>query len=105
VRGPHFCGDEHLVAGNAGAAQSLAHFQLIVVHLGGIDMAIAEAQRLRDETRAAFPAQFPCAEPDGWNVRGTNGWDHHDNLGYVIDSENIDCTGGRTGLFQIRIIQ
>jgi hypothetical protein len=68
-------------------------------------MAISEAQRLRDETRAAFPAQFPGAEPDGWNMRGTNGRDHPDNLGFVIASENIDCTAGLDRRFQIRIIQ
>ena len=64
VTGPDFCGDEHLVAGNAGGAQRSADLALVLVDLRGVDMAIAEPQRLLDQPRAGPPAQLPGAEPD-----------------------------------------
>ena len=67
MAGPHLCGDEHLVAGNAGGAQPFADFTLVLVDLRGVDMAIAEPQRLLDQPRAGAPAQLPGAEPDCGN--------------------------------------
>src|SRR5262245_39636735 len=64
MRLPHLGGDEHLVARHARGTQALAHLALVVVHLGGVDVAIAEPQRLLDNARAIAPAQVPGAEPD-----------------------------------------
>ena len=54
----HFGGDDHLGA-LAGGAHALADFALVVVHLRGVDVAIADADRLLDDPRAVAPAQAP----------------------------------------------
>ena len=64
MRRPDFGGDEHLVALDAGGAQPLAHLAFVVVQLGGVDVAVAEPQRLLDDPRAGTPAQLPGAETD-----------------------------------------
>src|SRR5262245_27294902 len=69
VRLPHLRGDEDLVALDAGGAQALADLALVVVHRGGIDVAVAEPQRLLDHARADAAAQVPGAEPDERNAR------------------------------------
>src|SRR3989304_4835056 len=56
------------LAALAGGAHPLAHLALIVVHLRGVDVAIAEADRLLDNARAVAPAQRPGAEPDKRNT-------------------------------------
>jgi len=61
---PDLGGDEDLVALDARCAQAVAHLALVVVHLGGVDMAIAEPQRLLDHARAGAPAHLPGPEPD-----------------------------------------
>ena len=63
----HLGGDHHLVA-LAGGAHALAHFALVVVHLRGVDVAIADADRLLDQPRAVAPAQRPGAETDDRNL-------------------------------------
>ena len=62
--GPDFRGEEDVVAAHAGGAQAVADFALIVVDLRGIDVAIAEPQRLLDHAGGRPPAQLPGAEPD-----------------------------------------
>ena len=62
--GPDLGGDEDLVALDAGGAQALADLALVLVDLRGVDVAIAEPQRLLDQPRAGASAQFPGAEPD-----------------------------------------
>jgi hypothetical protein len=42
VRRPHLGGDEHLVALDAARAQPLPDLALVVIELGGIDMAVAQ---------------------------------------------------------------
>ena len=64
MRRPDLGGDEHLVARHAGGAQPLAHLALVVVHLRGVDVAVAEPQRLLDHARAGASAQIPGAETD-----------------------------------------
>ena len=64
MRRPDLGDDEHLVALDAGGAQPLPDLALVVVHLGGVDVAIAEPQRLLDDARAGAPAQVPGAETD-----------------------------------------
>ena len=66
--GPDFCGDEHLVARHAGGAQPLADLALVLVDLRGVEVAIAEPQRLLDQPRADASAQLPGAEPDRGNL-------------------------------------
>ena len=61
---PDFRGHEHLVALGARGAKTLADLALVLVDLGGIDVAIAEPQRLLDQARAGSPAQLPGAEPE-----------------------------------------
>ena len=52
---------------------------LVAVHRGGVDVAIAQTQRLLDHARAAFAAQIPGAETDQWNAgaAGFNDWGLH----------------------------
>ena len=60
---PDFRGHEHVVALDAGSAQALAYFALVFVDFRGVDVPIAEPQRLLDHPRADPAAQFPGAEP------------------------------------------
>ncbi len=64
MRGPDLGGEEDLIALDARKAQALADLAFVVVHLRGVDVAIAEPQCLLDETRAGASAQFPGAQPD-----------------------------------------
>ena len=64
MRGPDLGGEEYLVALHAGGAQALADLALVLVDLRGVDVAIAEPQRLLDDARAGASAQFPGAQPD-----------------------------------------
>src|SRR6476620_5264243 len=50
VRRPYLRGDERLIACQAGGTQALADLALVVVPFRGVDMAIAQAQRLLDHT-------------------------------------------------------
>ena len=80
MRGPDLGGDEHLLALDARGAQPLADFALVVVHLRGIDVAVAEPQRLLDQPCAGAPAQVPGAETDQRDARAM-GFDHlHDRI-------------------------
>jgi hypothetical protein len=45
----------------AGGAQTLADLALVVVHFRGVDVAIAQAQRLLDHSHTSTPAQVPGA--------------------------------------------
>jgi hypothetical protein len=64
VRGPHLRGDEHRVAFQPGGAQPLSHLALVIIKLGGVDVTVAEPQRLLDDARTGAPAQLPGAETD-----------------------------------------
>src|SRR6185295_4968017 len=68
MRGPDLGGDEDLAALHAGGAQPLPDLAFVVVHLGGVDMAIAQPQRLLDHARAGLAAQVPGAETDERNL-------------------------------------
>src|SRR5690349_21552544 len=68
----HFGRYEDLIA-QAGSANALAHIALVVVHLCGVDVAIADGDRLLDEPRAILAAQRPGAEPDQWNAGAARG--------------------------------
>src|SRR5258708_36884257 len=65
--GPDLGRDEHIVASHSRSAQALADLAFVVIDLRGVDVAIAEPQRLLDQTGAGSPAQFPGAEPDRGN--------------------------------------
>ena len=67
MTGPDFGGDEHVAALDAGRAQTFTDFALVVIHLGGVDVPVAEPQRLLDDARAGAAAQFPGAEADQRN--------------------------------------
>ena len=75
MRRPHLGGDEHLVTLHAGGAQPLPDLALVAVHLRGVDVAIAEPQRLLDHAHAGLPAQVPGAETNQRNSR-TIGFDN-----------------------------
>ena len=62
--GPDFCRDENVVAPEPRGAQALADLAFVFIDLRGVDMAIAELDRLLDHARAGPPAQLPGAEPD-----------------------------------------
>ena len=62
--GPDLGGDEHFIAADAGGPHAVADLALVVVDLGGVDVAIAESQRLLDDARAGPAAQLPGPEPD-----------------------------------------
>ena len=62
--GPDFGCHEHIVALDPGSAQALADLAFILIDLRGVDVAIAEPERLLDQARAGSPAQLPGAEPD-----------------------------------------
>ena len=74
MRRPDLGGDEHLVARQTGGAQPFAYLALVVVHLRGVDMPIAEPQRLLDDAGAGASAQIPGAET-GKRDAGAFGFD------------------------------
>src|SRR3979409_1098360 len=69
MRGPDLGGHEHVVAPDPRGAQALADLAFVLIDLGGVDVAIAELQRLLDQPRAGSSAQLPGAEPDRRNLR------------------------------------
>jgi hypothetical protein len=68
MRRPDLRGDENVVAFEAGGARPLAHVALVVIHLRGVDVAVAEPQRLLDDARAGAALQFPGAQPEERNA-------------------------------------
>ena len=68
MRRPDFRGHEHLLAPDAGGVQPLAHLAFVIVHLGGVDVTVAEAQRLLDDPRTCASPQLPGAQPDERNT-------------------------------------
>ena len=54
---------------DAGCAQTFADLGLVVVHFGGIDVAVAEPQRCSTMSRANVAAQIPCAEAEQRDAR------------------------------------
>ena len=68
MRGPDLGGHEQFVALDSRGAQAVADLALVLIDLRGVDMAIAEPQRLLDQTRAGSSAQLPGAEPDRGDV-------------------------------------
>jgi len=74
--GPHLRGDEDVGTGHAGGPQPLADLALVAVHLGGVDMAIPEAQSVLDHSHAGALAQIPRPEADCGNAGavGFNEW-------------------------------
>src|SRR6516225_1233466 len=64
MRRPDFGRQKDIAALDAGGMQALAYFTLIIVHLRGVDVAVAEPQRLFHHANASPPAQIPGAEPN-----------------------------------------
>ncbi len=67
VGGPHLGGDEHVLAPDARGAQAFADLALVLIGLRGVDVAIAQPERLLDQSRAGSSAQLPGAQPDRGN--------------------------------------
>src|ERR1700761_4173386 len=67
MRGPDFRRHEHVVAPDARGAQPVTNLALVLIDLRGIDVAIAEPQRLLDQSRTGASAQLPGAQPDRGN--------------------------------------
>src|SRR5882724_4511744 len=65
--GPDLGRQKDFVAPDAGSTDGLADLTFVLIHLRGVDVTIAEPQRLFDQARAGPPAQFPGAQPDRWN--------------------------------------
>src|ERR1700730_14655737 len=63
--GPELGGHEHILAPDLRGAQALADLAFVLIDLRGVDVAIAELQRLLDQTRAGSPAPVPGAAPNG----------------------------------------
>ena len=63
MAGPDFCGDKDLVAPDTGGAQALADLALVLVDLRGVDVAIAQPQRLLDDPSAGAAAQSHVPSP------------------------------------------
>src|SRR5258708_8571399 len=61
--GPDFCRDEHIVAPDPRSAQALADLAFVLISLRGVDVAVAEPQRLLDHTCAGSSTQFPRTQP------------------------------------------
>src|ERR1700682_492649 len=65
--GPDFGRDEHIVAPDPRSVQALADLAFVLIDLRGVDVAVAEPQRLLDQTCAGSPPQLPGAQPDRGN--------------------------------------
>ena len=89
VRRPYLRGDEHLVSCDAGSAHAFADLALVVVHLRGVDVAVAKAQRLFDQARAAATTQVPGAETDHRDA-GAVGFDDLALLSFGFDHWGCD---------------
>ena len=61
---PDFCGDEDVLARDAGGAEAFADFALVAVLLRGIEMPVAQMQRRLDQLDAQTVLQRHGAEPD-----------------------------------------
>src|SRR5271168_3952500 len=68
MRRPDFGGDMNVAPLDRRSADAVADFALIIVHFGGVDMAVAEPQSLLDDARANPAAQIPGAEPEQRNA-------------------------------------
>src|SRR5437763_417885 len=67
VRRPHFGDDENLVAVDPCGTQAIPHLPFVVVHFGGIDVPIADAQCPLYDSRTGGPAQIPSTQADERN--------------------------------------
>ena len=85
VRRPYLRGDKDVLARDACGAQPLPHLAFVIVKLGGVDVPVAELQRLLDDARTGAPAQFPGAESDHRDAR-------------AVRFDDVGCDGHRHGL-------
>jgi hypothetical protein len=65
VADPDLCLEEHLVAGDVGAADAFADLSLVAVGGGRVDMTVPEAQGLLDRGGRDIGRGLEDAEPDG----------------------------------------
>ena len=65
IRGAHLRGQEHVVAPDAGGTQAFADLTLVLINLGGVDVAIAELDGLLDDAGAGATAQLPRPQSAG----------------------------------------
>jgi hypothetical protein len=85
MRWPYLGGDEDFLARDPRGTQPLPHLAFVVVKLGGVDVPVAEPQRLLDDARTGAPAQFPGAEADQRDAR-------------AVRFDDVNCDGHRYGL-------
>src|SRR4051794_12351373 len=73
---PDLCRDMQLVARHAGACDRSPNRFLVAVHLGSVDMAVAERQRALHRGPAGIALQAEGAEPEFWhgNALSLNGF-------------------------------
>src|SRR5262249_31468307 len=90
--GPYFRGHEYVATLDAGGAQAVSHVTLVVVHLGSVDVPVAETKRLFDDPRASAPAQIPRTEPQQWNA-GAAGFDARGRFDRAHESHFGACGG------------
>ena len=70
---PHLGGQEHPVARHFGVADAGTHGLLVAVHLGRIDVAIADRQRRLHHLAAALPLEREGAETECWHAHAVGG--------------------------------
>ncbi len=63
--GPDLGRHEHLVTANVRRVDALADIALVLIDLCGVDVAIAEPDRLLDDACTNAATQFPCPEANG----------------------------------------
>jgi hypothetical protein len=57
-------GDEDLVAGEPGCVEGLAHASLVLIHLRGVDVAVASLERLTNHGGRVARGDLPDAETE-----------------------------------------
>jgi len=64
VRAPHLRGEKQLLPGNVGGVDRPSHGGLVLVHLCGVDVSVAEVQRGPDRVDTRLPLVLPGSEAD-----------------------------------------
>ena len=66
---PDLRGEKDLASRHTAGAEPCADADLVLIHRGGIDVAITDVYRLRNESRRCFVIECPGSKPDSGDVR------------------------------------
>ena len=83
IVGRDFGHDENLLALDAGCTHALADLAFVPVHLRGVEMPIAELDRLFDDPHTVAPVQSPGAKAHGRNAAAFGFDELHDECPLV----------------------